>query len=80
MEFWTGFVIGFGTTIFLLTVAVAVLAYRHERTDPEFKRANLSETTVDPEAHPTRASRPKGRARVTTAHMSQPRGDWNRRS
>lgn len=37
---------------------------------------DLTQTRIDPEAHPTRARRPKGHARVTDAHFSQRRRGW----
>lgn len=43
---------------------------------PIYKRTNMQEVMVDPSAPTSRASRPKGKARVTTAHFSQRRSNW----
>lgn len=78
--FLSGLIVGLSFAIILALSACAGLRWWSSRSSaqlPEYRRTDLSQTIVDPEAHPIRARRPKGRARVTVAHFSQPRSHWN---
>ena len=48
-----------------------------ERNSPQYRRTDLSKTVIDPDAETDAPGKPAKRARVTTAHLSQPRAYWN---
>lgn len=72
-------VAGLGLAAFIVLVwllATSRIGTHRVYDPPRYRRTDLTQTQIDPDAPTARARRPKGRARVSTAHFSQRRSNW----